>query len=342
MPYWRYEWVDRVDKNGNTTVASTVVGLTPVMMYSFLGGSAPPFHPVNEPIPLTPGSFLKFVDTDDSEIDLTILVQAANYTDLWNKLRTYPALFSPVKNSIQVPDPRYPPDITYKDAKIDLTGEGKLVVTTPGTHLVDGNPVPRPNVRELICRCISGFNYDPSTLLPTSVKATLSFYANQPYWRDSINSGFAANANGEVPRWFDYFPVRLGPRLGTFVAQFSDQNPNPNPIVNDGDVDTPLIWTIHGPGRNITLTNQTTGQTLTIHTGDDGLGELETLTINTATKTVVKSGNGITNWLNKVTFDSQFWYLAQGSNNIRVEMFGANNTTSDIRASYHKRYFGVI
>jgi len=287
---WSISWVD---PDGVETLLTNPPYLK--VLRDKRGISGPPFNPITQGIPLKPGSFLKSVDVDDNEMDLTLVVNGTNESDLWNRLSSLVNVFNP------------------------LRGDGILKVTPP--HGMQ---------RELVCRSISGFRVNESSIRFTSARVDLVFHANNPYWRSSQIYTQSASITGNPPQWFPIFPLRLGG--DAVVSEFT--------INNTGHVETYPTWVIQGPGQNPKITNLTTGEFIGINPVFLlTLGSTDTLTIDTENRIVQdQSGAG---YLDILDFGSSFFTLAPGSNTIRVEM--ANATTgSSINLSYRLLYLGVV
>lgn len=94
-------------------------------------------------------------------------------------------------------------------------------------------------------------------------------------------------------------------------------------VDNDGDVDAYPIWTFYGPFAAITLTNNSTGSTLTITWS---AGDTDSLTIDTTPgATSVVDGNGVNRW-DKLSAGYQLWPLAPGVNELTLDV--AESTTA--------------
>lgn len=128
-----------------------------------------------------------------------------------------------------------------------------------------------------------------------------------------------------------------------FQVKFQLGNSSPyREIINNGDVPTPVVITLHGQlTAPLTMTNVTTGQTLVIK---KSLGEGETLIIDTSpddtfVQFIDASGN-ITNAMYYCTVGSQFWQLEPGINIIHVEFTQIYNSASGTLA-YSERWLGL-
>lgn len=335
MP-WTFQWFDRVDRFGNSTNATTITTMTNVIYRSFTGSSAPPFTPINQQVPLTPGSYLKYVDTLENEVELVWVLRFANEANMFNFIRRYPPLFSPVKDPISVPDPNQAG--ANQNNMINLTADGKLRVTTPAN-----------NTRDLICRCISGFQVIEQDLNVSNLKVLLRFYANQPYWRAVDEIGFIGTGPVVLePQTFRLFPMRLnkpGNLAGELSYKSQQKNANSAPVNNPGDVDTDIVWTVTGPCTSVKIENLDNQQFLyfrDLNNDPFTLGVGETLTIRTLNKTARKSGNGVNlNYIQYLTTDSSFWKMRPGNNQIRFTFTGADNVNTTVSGRFRPYYLGV-
>jgi hypothetical protein len=356
MPNWKFEWFDRVDRVGEAvdgqsiaTGTTTRVNLSAppfkVMFRSFTG-DAPPFIPINQNVPLTPGSYLKFVDTEENEVDLMLLIQGSSREALYNIMAgsatngvSLPYLFNPVKREI-LATLRTPP--AKPDAQRLLTGFGKLRVTTPA------NSPQQNTVRDLICRCISGFKIRESDLQIKSAFVPLTFYANQPYWRKADRNTFdlgpmvfPPSADPVPPPWFAFLDsVTMGAGV-EYEKKFN--------VFNFGDVSTPPIWTVFGPGAapyfELLQPNQVPGQGQILSFGPNcRIGKKQSLVINVENRTAQISGG--TSVLNTINVNSQFWELLTDLNRVTVRLsdgpsgYVVDNNTH-VKIEYYERFLGA-
>lgn len=156
-------------------------------------------------------------------------------------------------------------------------------------------------------------------------KMTLVFRAFDPYFYGSETSEvFMLDEN--PPMWFPFFPLNLG---GDAVSSQLSIN-------YDGDVKTFPTWTIHGPGDDPKLINQTTGESLSI--SNVSLDETQTITIDTKLRQITLDDN--INLLPQLAWGSTFWTLEPGQNSVKIEMANAT-AASSIQLSYSPRYLGV-
>jgi hypothetical protein len=156
-------------------------------------------------------------------------------------------------------------------------------------------------------------------------KMALTFRAFDPYFYGAETTNvFQLDQN--PPKWFPFFPLNLG---GDAVSSQIQIN-------YDGDVKTFPTWTIHGPGDNPKLVNQTTGEVLTIN--NITLTSSQTITIDTKARKIILDDN--INLLPSLAWGSTFWTLEPGMNQVKIEMANATSVSS-IQLAYSPRYLGV-
>lgn len=194
-------------------------------------------------------------------------------------------------------------------------GDGRLRCTGP-----DGT------VRELVCRYAQGLEgaetvENGGTL---ALGAVLVFRAAEdPFWR-ALTPTTIDFTTGTPPAFFPMFPMRLA-RSSIFGGV---------EVVNDGDVEAWPIWTISGPGAGLTLTNDTTGEALTLST-TIAAGESITIDTSPGVKTVLL--NDGTNLYPDLDSASVLFSLAPGPNAITVDLIGST-ADSEVTLSYRPRY----
>lgn len=155
---------------------------------------------------------------------------------------------------------------------------------------------------------------DISRIVTGKATATLEFVGSDPRWYSVlVNStplGIASAASGRsYPRSYDY-----GYGGGTSGAVA---------IVNAGNVPTAPVVRLDGPMTNATITNETTGETLTI---TYTLGSGEYLEIDFVSKTVMLDGVASRYYAKS----GSWWELNPGSNSIRVTS-GSGTGSASIR-----------
>lgn len=206
--------------------------------------------------------------------------------------------------------------------RLDPTkGDGRLRYTGP-----DGA------TRDLTCSYLSGLEGDESdgSRFPGQQNAVVTFKAADPYWADPTDSTEAWSTGGSASFFSSpFFPLRLG-ASEAFGA---------STITNLGDVDTFPAWLITGPVTQFTLTNETTGRTLT-WAGSIGAGEFLTVDARPATQTdrsksVIK--NDGSNLFGGLSAPWDFFPLVPGSQTVDVQIAGAAGGTQ-VNLLWRNRY----
>ena len=277
-----------------------------VRFRSFTGGSGPKYTPVNQDIPFNPGSLSKFVQTEEAEIDLRVLFKADSQVLLWAQLKGLPYLFNP------------------------LRGTGTLKVTNPAGE-----------VRYLSAICISGFKLDESTLQEKSVEASLTFYANDPWWYSDWNVrniNIFDTLSGTLP----ILPV--GTVLpGSYITRFN--------MINYGDVKNNAVFIVNGPFTNPILQNESINLVVSYNnalqfTQNGGVTTLigNSLTVDCINKKATTIGIGppptaFVSRISNLTHNSCFFYILPGGiiNYVTCTLTGIDaNTSIDIisRSAY--------
>ena len=284
FPTWNFTWIDA---SANPYPLQLPPKYT-VIYQSLVGAYAPPFIPVVEYRPLTPGAYLKYVNTDVRDVELIMLVQGIDPNDLWNNMSGWPYIFSPLRPSVtpRIAAPPYP----------------YLQITTPnGT------------IRNLSCICISDFNLNPASYYEQSVQIPLHFYATSPYFFDATPQLFSFNPfTSNKYLVFPALPLKLG-LGGTINSQFNI--PGPDGTYPVGDVPTYPYFYLTGPMSTFSTTNKTTNKNFNM-TITPPLVVGETLTIDMKEKTVIRNLGTAAQMslLNQVNINSQFWSLIPSGN----------------------------
>lgn len=118
-------------------------------------------------------------------------------------------------------------------------------------------------------------------------------------------------------------------------------------IMNNGDIDAYPIWEIIGPGRDITITNLTTGKFFSLTaSGGITLDIGESLIVDTRLGSArpglqVYDDTG-QNFFYKLTNTSDLWWLVPGENRFKVEMLDMNVADSEVHLSYLPSYRAVL
>lgn len=151
----------------------------------------------------------------------------------------------------------------------------------------------------------------------------ITLRCHEPFWQGPqiIASRFTA---GSAPTFFDspFFPLEIGAgqAIGTVV------------IDNIGDEAAYPVWTIEGPGADVTVSSSSKSWGI-----DGSIADGETLTIDTrrGVQTVTNEG-GVSQW-SRVTPNSNLWALEPGDNTVTVAMTSTDSGSS-IQVAYTPRY----
>ncbi|WP_247748444.1 phage tail domain-containing protein [Streptomyces sp. 4R-3d] len=153
----------------------------------------------------------------------------------------------------------------------------------------------------------------------------ITFACPSPYW---IGAEAAHEwRNAEAGEWLPVLPLVVGDSevLGSVTVD------------NPGDDDAYPIWTIQGPATSISLTNETTGESLlltrTITDGDE-------IVIDTRQRRQTALLNGVTNLWPDIDDDSTMWALTDGINNLSLTVAGSTTDTT-VRMTYQPRYLAA-
>jgi hypothetical protein len=198
-----------------------------------------------------------------------------------------------------------------------LRGNGTLRVT-------DGEGA----TRELTCRYEDGLRGEEVAEIEgeTFLKATLIFRAVDPLWLGAAVT-IAYDLGATPALFFPFFPLVL-----TASSVFANTT-----VVNPGDREAYPIWTITGPGSDIVLRNMTYSEEINLPVTLTGA---QALVIDTSfsEKTIIRNDGA--NLFSSLTNTSVLWTLRAGTNQIRLEMNGAN-VSSRITLTYYPRYLGA-
>lgn len=126
---------------------------------------------------------------------------------------------------------------------------------------------------------------------------------------EAFNTTTFTFQDGDLPTFQDDDLPGVQDVIGSFLT-----------VTNGGNYPTPLLFTITGPTENPVLRNLTTGKSISFtRNGGVSLEAGETLTINTASSTAVKTVSGVdTNVRSKVSLDSIFFDLVAGDNDLAL------------------------
>jgi Phage tail protein len=173
-----------------------------------------------------------------------------------------------------------------------VKGEGTLTVVQ-GDH---------PG-RQLVCAYEAGLD-EFAEEYPNLGLTTLAFRAADPYWQDASESTVIGAIDPYAYQWFPFLPLVLGP-----IDVFTMVN-----VDNPGDVDAWPIVTTTGPGTDLTVTNQTTGQMWSYL---DPMAAGSTLVVDHRPGHKTARLNGF-NVFGRLSPDSVLWPLVPGVNRISI------------------------
>ncbi len=163
---------------------------------------------------------------------------------------------------------------------------------------------------------------------PLGERFTVAIHAhNDPYWIDTDETQATYQIDSDAVTW-----------VGLPWVPFSVQGSavfRTTTVTNDGDADAYPVWTITGPGSEITLANITTGKLLPL-TKTLEAGEVVTVTTDPQTGGVVTDDAG-SPIVGIVPFSASFWTLIPGAQQIQVEMADAT-ADSSVVLSYRRRW----
>jgi phage-related protein len=195
-------------------------------------------------------------------------------------------------------------------------GDGRLRATAP-----DGA------VRELTCRYTTGLEG-----LETfehgfgHARMVLVLRAHDPFWYDTAPQS-QTYTTGAQPVFFSD-PFFGSPKLA------SDTILGTQTVSNGGDVEAWPVWTVHGPASSITLSNDTTGQTVDLPVT---LTAAQTVVIDTRPfrKTVLRDDG--TNLYGSLSNTSSLWSLPTGDSTVTISLPGATSE-SYVTLVYARRW----
>ncbi|MFG3136134.1 phage distal tail protein [Streptomyces sp. NPDC048211] len=155
--------------------------------------------------------------------------------------------------------------------------------------------------------------------------SVLTFSAPSPYWLgDAVTQEWATAAGGD---FFPFLPLTVGDSqvLGEVTVD------------NDGDDDAFPVWTITGPATAVTLTNETSGQTLVLTRTITGSDEI---VIDTRERRQTALLNGVTNLWPNLSTDSSLWPLEVDTNQLSLTVAGSTSATQ-VSMTYQPRYLAA-
>lgn len=179
--------------------------------------------------------------------------------------------------------------------------------------------------RQLTCVYEAGLD-DLTEEYPLLGLGALMFRAADPYWSDSIEHATVATLD-LTHHWFPFLPLILGP---------SDIFSRPT-LVNPGDVDAWPVVTVTGPGENLRITNETTGQ-FWAFSQPFNLGD--TLVVDHRPGHKSARFNGDTNVFGALSPDSSLWGLVTGPNALAIE-FDNPGGNSQVAFTWRSRWLAA-
>lgn len=197
-----------------------------------------------------------------------------------------------------------------------LRGDGKLVATAE-----DGS------VRELPCRYMDGLGFSED--LPVHGRPSLLFRAFDPFWQDADDTTETFEYTGAaVGSWFPMeFPITLL-QSQVFASPTVD---------NTGDVEAWPVWTIEGPMSDLTLSNETTGASLSL---TYTVAADNSIIVDTRPGMKTVELNASTNLYPYLVRSSSLWALHPGENEVSVEVGGATADTV-VTLAYRRRWLAA-
>lgn len=168
---------------------------------------------------------------------------------------------------------------------------------------------------------------DKGVQVGTTYACVLSFYAPSPWWRGTpltLSWGLAAPSP-----FFPFFPLVLS--ASTIAGQVTVD-------LSDTDAATYPVWTVTGPGSQLTLTNQTTGLSLVLNAA---LGDGVTATIDTRPgQQRITRGDGL-NLFGSLASDPNLFPLIDGAQTVSAVLTNAGGN-SRITLTADRLYSGAF
>lgn len=169
-----------------------------------------------------------------------------------------------------------------------------------------------------------------------SIEETLEFIAFNPIWYNPTLTELAVARDGEQNLVFPIvFPIIFGPGGDTYTAE----------IQYNGSWQTHPIMIVTGPYTSLTLTNETTGATISLNTAI-GASQSRTLDLTPGAISIVdENGDSVFGELgddsNLVQFTIEPDPIAEdGVNIIQAAIVGAGTDTT-FAVSYQERFFAI-
>lgn len=197
-------------------------------------------------------------------------------------------------------------------------GRGKVRVTSPVG-----------DQREINCWYSAGLEMEErlgDNSGPNWQQVPLKMRALDPYWYDVSPTSQTFAVTTLVPSFFPIFPLKL-----TASELAVDDS-----IDNTGDEETWPVWTIEGPGSGIKLSNLSTGEFIWLPSVNLVAGQTLVIDTRPGYKSVVIDST--VSAYSELSNDSVLWALAEGTNSVRLEMSGADDSLSGLSVSYYRKF----
>jgi hypothetical protein len=179
-------------------------------------------------------------------------------------------------------------------------------------------------VRSLPCYYSKGL--EAGTFRATRYKTALQFWAPSPWWRGTpLTYTYSLAA---PTAFFPFPPLVLSATTIAGTATFD---------LSDTDAPTYPTWTVTGPGSQLTLTNSTTGQSLTLNAA---IGDGRTVTIDTRPGYQSVRRDDGTNLFGSLASDPALWPLLDAVNAVSATLTNAG-AASRIALSADRLYSGA-
>lgn len=154
--------------------------------------------------------------------------------------------------------------------------------------------------------------FDTASLKSGKVTGTLEFLAGDPRWYGATLESAVLNVTAPASGYgFDK----------SFDFGFGGGTSGAVTCTNDGTIATPPSLTLIGPLTNVTVANETTGESMTI---TYTLGSGEVLTVDFVNRTVLLGGTASRYY----AMSGDWWELAPGANTIRMNASAGTGTAT--------------
>lgn len=191
--------------------------------------------------------------------------------------------------------------------------------------------------RSIKCRYLSGMEGEEGRghwgILHMSYGLVLR--ALEPFWFGAdITTKWAGS-----PAARDFLPIPGAD--GNWIVVAPSQVLGTTTAVNEGDVEAWPVWTINGPASgspSITLTNNTTGKTLTLNASLTGASNKRIIDTQPGAGTI-KDEAGVNKW-SELGDGSALWSLQPGVNDLSVSVAGSS-TATEVQLVYRPRFVSV-